>query len=476
MVGSPLHGAGGNTYLPADKLDADENGNVTELLPVDFLGNTRIIGTNSDIGAYEVTSDVVVAAGVLALTDTNALADFSNANVFSGSDQTYSVVSNSSVDVATPTMTSAGKLNVAIHKAGATTIVVQAVDSNGYVAQKTITVQVAAPTVVSVTPITASPTSSDIVSFTVVFSEAVTGLDDFTDLIVTGSGTAGASAAEFTTSDNVSYTVGLKSVVGDGGLSMALLTGQSIVDNLGLRLATSVTSSVVVIDNTAPVITLVGDAGYTLTQDDSWTDPGSSASDTLDVSVNVTHGGESVNSAVPNIYTITYDATDSAGNNAQRKSRVVTVLSYLGAWSDSVGLTAGVNDAPTADPDGDGLSNLEEFAFNYDPLSAVGESKFRHQIVTEETSEYLSITFPVRTGGTFTGGSGQQALINGALYTIESSQNLVNFDEVVAEITPSQSSGMPSLSSGWEYRTFKINTAISDQPKSFIRVKAVSVE
>lgn len=472
LIGSPLIGAGGNSYLPADTLDSDEDGDVAELLPLDFLSNGRVIGTNSDIGAYEVTSDVIVVADAINLTDTTPLAEFSNVNVFSGTDQEYRYIANSSPEVASLTMLLNGQVNVTPKQQGTTTMVVQAIDDEGYTANKSITVQLVAPSVVSVTPVTSSPTSSDIVRYSVVFSEVVSGLDSFSDLSVSGTGTAGASAADFSTTNNTSYTVDLKNVVGDGELSLAMVTGENVVDSLGLGLASSLTSSAVIIDNTAPVITLVGDSSYTLTENDSWADPGSSASDTLDVSVNVVLGGESVYTGVPNTYTITYDATDSAGNSALQKSRVVTVLSYLGAWNHDSGLTAGVNDQASDDPDGDGLTNLEEFAFNYDPLSSVGESKFSHQMITEEAADYFCITFPVRFGAVFTGSSAKQSTIDSVTYTVERSDDLVVFDGEVVEVTPAQIEGLPTLSSGWEYRTFRVSNSITDNKKSFLRVKA----
>lgn len=76
-------------------------------------------------------------------------------------------------------------------------------------------------------------------------------------------------------------------------------------------------------DTTAPVITLSGSATLSVEQGTSFTDPGASAQDDVDGSVDVTIAGAvDVNSA--GSYTLTYSATDSAGNTASA-SRTVTV-------------------------------------------------------------------------------------------------------------------------------------------------------
>ncbi len=61
--GSPANDAGDNSLLPADEFDLDNDGDTSELLPVDLAGNERIVGATVDMGAYEgaVVAELVVS-------------------------------------------------------------------------------------------------------------------------------------------------------------------------------------------------------------------------------------------------------------------------------------------------------------------------------------------------------------------------------------------------------------------------------
>ncbi len=52
-AGSPALNAGDSNLLPADSRDLDGDGNTTEKIPLDLAGNTRVLGANVDLGAYE---------------------------------------------------------------------------------------------------------------------------------------------------------------------------------------------------------------------------------------------------------------------------------------------------------------------------------------------------------------------------------------------------------------------------------------
>ena len=87
------------------------------------------------------------------------------------------------------------------------------------------------------------------------------------------------------------------------------------------------TRTVTVADTIAPVITLVSDAAVEVELGSTYTDSGASAADTVDGSVDVVTTG-SVDTAAAGTYTLTYTATDTAGNAASQ-TRTVAVSSSL---------------------------------------------------------------------------------------------------------------------------------------------------
>jgi len=93
--------------------------------------------------------------------------------------------------------------------------------------------------------------------------------------------------------------------------------------------ATEVTRTVNVVDSTAPVITLTGEATVTLEVGATYTDLGATATDNYDTSVTVTVGGDTVDTTTVGTYTVTYNASDAAGNNATEVTRTVNVVESL---------------------------------------------------------------------------------------------------------------------------------------------------
>ncbi|TAN35352.1 DUF5011 domain-containing protein, partial [Patescibacteria group bacterium] len=86
------------------------------------------------------------------------------------------------------------------------------------------------------------------------------------------------------------------------------------------------TASPAVSDVEPPVVTLIGDAALEITVGDTFTDPGATATDDTDgdLTTHIIVSG-AVDSATADLYTLTYSATDAAGNTGS-VSRVVTVL------------------------------------------------------------------------------------------------------------------------------------------------------
>jgi|GEM_PF-3060877 len=87
------------------------------------------------------------------------------------------------------------------------------------------------------------------------------------------------------------------------------------------------TVTVSVVDITAPVITLVGDASITLGIGDTFTDPEVTVTDNVDSSPTWSYdgGAHGVDTSTPGTYTVTYLSTDSSGNEATPVTRTVIV-------------------------------------------------------------------------------------------------------------------------------------------------------
>lgn len=81
-------------------------------------------------------------------------------------------------------------------------------------------------------------------------------------------------------------------------------------------------------DTTPPVITLNGDANMTINQGEAYIEPGATASDKRDGNVDVEISG-TVDTSRVGSYTLTYTATDSAGNEAEATRTVSVTISTL---------------------------------------------------------------------------------------------------------------------------------------------------
>ena len=129
----------------------------------------------------------------------------------------------------------------------------------------------------------------------------------------------GAVSPTFTTGTGTFFTLDEGDYAVD---QVQVVQSVSGVDSLATSLAA------VTVDTTAPVITLENDtvAGNTGVVGTAYTDPGATATDNVDTSVDVVLGGDTLDiNTVAGTYLITYDATDTAGNGAVQVERTVTV-------------------------------------------------------------------------------------------------------------------------------------------------------
>ena len=90
-------------------------------------------------------------------------------------------------------------------------------------------------------------------------------------------------------------------------------------------------------DTTAPVIALKGSSDTTIALNSTWTDPGATAFDDEDGNVPVSASGV-VNKDLVGTYTITYQASDAAGN-ISIKTRTVRVRNMADIWEGEYSVT-----------------------------------------------------------------------------------------------------------------------------------------
>jgi hypothetical protein len=132
-----------------------------------------------------------------------------------------------------------------------------------FTGQPLYTIDKTPPTVISINPAGANPTSTGAAAFTVTFSENVTGVDASDFALTTGGSVTGAAISGVTGSGAV-WTVTVSTGTGDGSLTLNLIDGDAITDTAGNTLAGGHTGATIftgqtseTIDKTAPSVTAI---------------------------------------------------------------------------------------------------------------------------------------------------------------------------------------------------------------------------
>ena len=95
--------------------------------------------------------------------------------------------------------------------------------------------------------------------------------------------------------------------------------------DIGGNAAPQLSRTVTIVDNIAPVITLTGSSTVTHDAGTTYTDAGASATDNVDGSITLGAPTSTVNTSQIGTYTVTYTATDTAGNSSTA-TRIVNVV------------------------------------------------------------------------------------------------------------------------------------------------------
>ncbi len=190
-----------------------------------------------------------------------------------------------------------------------------AYESGGGSTQPAVTVSIGAPSV--------SRTKSGPVTFLVTYTDA----DSITlapgDVSLNATGTASATVG--VSGSGNTRTVTLSNTTGSGALAISLAAGTA--SNSAGPAPAAGPSSPIVVDNTPPVLSLVGSATVVVGIGDAFTDPGATATDNVDGNLTgaITVEG-SVNTAVVGSYSLVYRVQDQVGNSASPVTRTVNVV------------------------------------------------------------------------------------------------------------------------------------------------------
>ena len=339
-VSSRYIDAPSRTYLTEIK-----NWNITD------LGQVPTIGIASNISG--VTDGFTTSAAAITLTFTTGLStsNFEQSDItvsngtlssFVGNGTTYTVIFTPieqgvcTVDVAAGTFTDSSNNN-----------------NNIAASQFNWTFDSVAPTVNNVTSAKTdgSYTIDEVIPITVTFSEVVNVTETPTLTLETGSSDVVVNYSSGTGSNILifNYTVAAGHNSSDleyvDTSSLALNSGtilDAATNNATLTLVSPGTTNslgankALVIDTTAPEITLVGNEIETIEVGATYTEQGATATDNYDTTLTVVVGGDTVDTAIVGNYSVTYNVSDVSGNAATEVTRTVTVAEVLGLGSTEI--------------------------------------------------------------------------------------------------------------------------------------------
>ena len=339
-VSSRYIDAPSRTYLTEIK-----NWNITD------LGQVPTIGIASNISG--VTDGFTTSAAAITLTFTTGLStsNFEQSDItvsngtlssFVGNGTTYTVIFTPieqgvcTIDVAAGTFTDSSNNN-----------------NNIAASQFNWTFDSVAPTVNNVTSAKTdgSYTIDEVIPITVTFSEVVNVTETPTLTLETGSSDVVVNYSSGTGSNILifNYTVAAGHNSSDleyvDTSSLALNSGTIIdaaTNNATLTLVSPGTTNslgankALVIDTTAPEITLVGNEIETIEVGATYTEQGATATDNYDTTLTVVVGGDTVDTAIVGNYSVTYNVSDVSGNAATEVTRTVTVAEVLGLGSTEI--------------------------------------------------------------------------------------------------------------------------------------------
>jgi autotransporter-associated beta strand protein len=165
-----------------------------------------------------------------------------------------------------------------------------------------------------------------------------------------------------------------------------------------------------------------------------------------------------------NTFVIQYDDT----SNGSQSGQFVTLTAANDPYTDWAAAHGMGGAGKFDDSDGDGVSNIVEFALAGDPANAA--SRGHQQLYTRDASNQpgLLLTLLVRSNAPdFTGFPAPASDIDGIRYRIQGSLNLTDQFQAPVQPTTLQASGLPAPPTGYVYRSFRLT---GTSARGFLRV------
>jgi len=191
-----------------------------------------------------------------------------------------------------------------------------------------------------------------------------------------------------------------------------------------------------------PTITLVGESDLKIYFGVTWVDPGANTLDGFGGSPDLVVSGETVDTALPGVYIVTYDTIDQIGIPAIQVTRRVTVRNRtpLHDWATANGvsfdsLAFDEQDTPRS------LSYLEKFAFGLGPEAQSTPIEIENATIASlgpPRSQLIAISNPPRIHYHLPRRKNAESL--GLTYSVETSEDLTSWNRIQQEGTVTASS------------------------------------
>ena len=143
------------------------------------------------------------------------------------------------------------------------------------------------------------------------------------------------------------------------------------------------------------------------------------------------------------------------------------------------GTVPGGQQGENDDPDGDGASNLVEFAFDGDPTTGANNGRI-HALTVDSDADgdsdpELVLTLAVRsTVGAFTGATAKSASVDGITYTIEGSTTLDPFATQVNVVPTALPPSPSTIGPDYVWKSFSLEGSNGLPGKGFLRAKVTA--